>query len=309
MGGMCMCVSKPAGSGGASVPLAVTNEIERRRRAPKLLPPTPLLIPRPAPKPADSQRPPQGSVAKSADSQSPPKGPGAPSEVNIFRDAGAATFSGDVNARTNGELWLWSLLEPHVSTMVDVGIYKELTYPDNGRTVQHCFEPNPAFCRDLKKFESATVFLNNVGLGAIEGKMRYYSHGETMHFRPVLGCSKDCGCRQDVNIITLDSYCEAKGIDNIDFIKIDVEGHELEVLKGATKILLATEFVQFEYGGTFIDAKIKLADVYDFLKAHGFTHIYLICPNFLALCPNPIENFAYSNYLAARGPPTFIAPE
>ncbi|HRQ87504.1 MAG TPA: FkbM family methyltransferase [Bacteroidia bacterium] len=40
-----------------------------------------------------------------------------------------------------------------------------------------------------------------------------------------------------VETSTLDDFCRQRGIDRIDFIKCDVEGHELEVLSGATETL------------------------------------------------------------------------
>jgi FkbM family methyltransferase len=42
---------------------------------------------------------------------------------------------------------------------------------------------------------------------------------------------------QPIEIDTIDNVCEAEHIDQIDFIKIDVEGHELDVLAGAKKML------------------------------------------------------------------------
>ena len=228
-------------------------------------------------------------------------------KVGIFGDR--VVFSGNTNFSTNGEQWLWSLLEPHVDVLVDVGVCKTLTFPDNGRTVQHCFEPNPTFCTLLKQFESPTVMLNNVGLGSAECMMNYYAHGETMHYRPVLCARVNCPCKQIVNVTMLDSYCQRRNICHIDFIKIDVEGHELEVLKGATNILGSTEFIQFEYGGTYKDSHITLAQVYDFLKTKGFTFIYLICPDYLCLVTEPIENYSYSNYLACRHPPHILIPD
>ncbi len=41
----------------------------------------------------------------------------------------------------------------------------------------------------------------------------------------------------DVAMITLDSYCETKCFERIDFIKCDVEGAELLVMKGAQNVL------------------------------------------------------------------------
>ena len=40
-----------------------------------------------------------------------------------------------------------------------------------------------------------------------------------------------------VNVTSIDSFCKKKNIDKIDLLKIDTEGHEAKVLKGANKML------------------------------------------------------------------------
>ena len=53
---------------------------------------------------------------------------------------------------------------------------------------------------------------------------------------------------RDVEILTLDGYVEDRKIDRIDFIKIDVEGFELDVLKGAKEVLKKfSPYLLFEY--------------------------------------------------------------
>ncbi len=42
---------------------------------------------------------------------------------------------------------------------------------------------------------------------------------------------------EDVESLTIDSFCENHGIDAIDLIKIDVEGHEMSVLRGMKRCL------------------------------------------------------------------------
>ena len=44
---------------------------------------------------------------------------------------------------------------------------------------------------------------------------------------------------QKVAVKTIDGFCEDSGIEQIDFIKCDVEGHELAVLAGGERILRA----------------------------------------------------------------------
>lgn len=104
-----------------------------------------------------------------------------------------------------------------------------------------------------------------------------------------------------VEIRTLDSYCNEKKIHEIDFLKIDVEGHEFAVIQGG-KELFASEcikIVQFEYGGTYIDSRILLRDFFDFFKGLNYK-FYLLYPNRVGLISNydqRLENFQYKNFL------------
>jgi FkbM family methyltransferase len=41
-----------------------------------------------------------------------------------------------------------------------------------------------------------------------------------------------------VHVVRLDDWLERRGVDGVDFIKLDVEGGEIEVLKGAERLLL-----------------------------------------------------------------------
>jgi len=56
----------------------------------------------------------------------------------------------------------------------------------------------------------------------------------------------------------------------IDFVKIDVEGHELAVLRGMGQAINFIKAIQFEFGGTCIDAKIYFQDFWYFFKEHNF---------------------------------------
>jgi FkbM family methyltransferase len=64
---------------------------------------------------------------------------------------------------------------------------------------------------------------------------------------------------------------------NIDIVKIDVEGHELNVLNGFGAALKASKAVQFEFGGCNIDTKTYFQDFWYFFKDNGF-EIYRITP-------------------------------
>ena len=45
---------------------------------------------------------------------------------------------------------------------------------------------------------------------------------------------------------TLDNFCKIKKIKRVDLLKIDVEGSELDVLRGAKKLLNSVNIIQLE---------------------------------------------------------------
>lgn len=73
-----------------------------------------------------------------------------------------------------------------------------------------------------------------------------------------------------VSTETIDNYCSANGIPYIDFLKIDVEGAEWEVLHGAAKMLDKTKFVQVEYGFHYKNNNRTFAQVIEYMSGYNF---------------------------------------
>ena len=72
-----------------------------------------------------------------------------------------------------------------------------------------------------------------------------------------------------VEVTTLDDY--AKEIASIYLLKIDVQGFELEVLKGAIETLKKTDHIFVEAGiRPLYQGAPRFTDVYDFLADRGF---------------------------------------
>src|SRR6185503_7130533 len=108
--------------------------------------------------------------------------------------------------------------------------------------------------------------------------------------------------REVVPARTIDGYCAKQGIKRIHFLKIDVEGHELEVLRGANALLQSNgiDFIQFEFSAAHIDARVFFRDFHNLLKTRY--QIYRVLQNGLARIKeyNPeMELFKRAtNYLA-----------
>jgi len=104
----------------------------------------------------------------------------------------------------------------------------------------HCFEPNPSTIEYLEKNlldnPTTNVQIIPMGLSNKEGTftLRYNlkNTGTASFYR-----TNSDGKSVEINVTTLDKYCTEKGIDNVDIIKVDIEGAELDFLKGSASII------------------------------------------------------------------------
>jgi len=78
--------------------------------------------------------------------------------------------------------------------------------------------------------------------------------------------------QEEVELKRLDDVFPGLGISHIDLLKIDVEGHELDVLRGSQNLLerRLIKVIQFEFGEFNLYSRVFFKDLYDFLSRHGF---------------------------------------
>ena len=103
-------------------------------------------------------------------------------------------------------------------------------------------------------------------------------------------------------VTTGDAYLASVGTDRIDYLKIDVEGAEYDVLLGFADALAAgrVALLQFEYGPYNIPARRLLIDFYELLGDHGYT-VGKIYPGHVEFGPyaTALETLRPGNFLAA----------
>lgn len=108
---------------------------------------------------------------------------------------------------------------------------------------------------------------------------------------------------ETIKLTTLDAFCKEEAIDRIDYLKLDIEGHEYHALLGATELLAAgaIRFIQFEFGDNNVSSRTYLNDFMRLLGQHY--RIYRIVPGGLApwrYRGGRSEIFATINYLCER---------
>jgi FkbM family methyltransferase len=157
---------------------------------------------------------------------------------------------------------------PSCQTIFDVGanigLWSLKALEINPSLNIHCFEPSQSiFNRLLSQPFPKSVIQNNFGLSAVPGEQTLYM------FKDRIGLSSlyrrdgleekqtDAASEysEEIHLDTLERYCAQNEVSSIDFLKLDVEGHELEVLKGSLEMLKSSciKIIQFEYGGCNID--------------------------------------------------------
>jgi len=125
-------------------------------------------------------------------------------------------------------------------TIIDVGgnigAFALLFEKLNPTATIHTFEPHPVLYKRLQQhlqINSSKVISHNIGLGERKESVRLYEVDER---NP--GMNRIFSIEQQnpycaIHLESLDEYWERCDDPQIDFIKIDVEGFELSVLKGA----------------------------------------------------------------------------
>ena len=133
-----------------------------------------------------------------------------------------------------------SIVEPKLGDIVsDIGAYVGDTALWFSKAVGpqgkvYAFEPEPSnFAKlkaNLERNKVTNVIPLQLALSENEGEMRVSSGAGS-------SVITQAGTGKSVKVTTIDNFVEANTLPRVDFIKMDVEGHELKVLKGADETI------------------------------------------------------------------------
>jgi FkbM family methyltransferase len=216
---------------------------------------------------------------------------------------------------SSGEFGVFRLINSDKPLLFDVGAhigeYTEefLKRFPNGQSF--AFEPSSAhltiLTRRLSAFPNVRVF--PVGLGFEVSSRTLYKDKDisglaSLTRRRLDHMKIEMDCAESVSIRTLDDVVIETDVTCIDLLKIDVEGHDLDVLKGSTKAMEKglIKLVQFEFGGCNLDTRTTLQDFWYFFQQHNFA-IGILQPSTrvqpLKMYDEFYEQYRTANFIAA----------
>ena len=144
-----------------------------------------------------------------------------------------------------------------------------------GDQVEHiyAFEPIREHHSKISPLPGAKVEIISEALSDSVGELHLYAHvsgASTMsaYKRDLSHLALETTHQSSVSCTTIDRFMEQKQIKKIDFLKLDVEGHELQALKGASRALQigSVRALSFEFGGCNIDSRTYFKDFWQLLS-------------------------------------------
>ena len=211
------------------------------------------------------------------------------------------------NPKTNGEYKFFMDIKDKINRVFDVGCRDDSEFIEFTGEV-HYFDPVNEFIEKLKTKENMNKasYFNSFGLGEDNKELYYYPIYQSFYDR-----INSCHVSDKSNKIALHikkgkDYINNNNIKNIDFLKIDTEGYELNVLQGFEDFLENIKIIQFEYGGTFLDNNTKLIDVINYLEKKGFYKFSYLTNYGTELITDFTDHYQYCNIVCINKNSSFV---
>lgn len=136
----------------------------------------------------------------------------------------------------------------------------------------YAFEPDDVNFARLQRMKPSNVVAIQRAVGDVDGRALLLRNPDHPGDHRIVTAADEHAA--EVEIVRLDTFAAANAVAPVKFVKIDVQGHELAVCRGMSRILddNAALEISFEYSGAESDAVIA------FFRERGFL-LYLMRRN------------------------------
>lgn len=201
-------------------------------------------------------------------------------------------------------------LDKEVNLFIDVGAntgkYSSLLL----QTYKNCkviaYEPNPKISSKLKtSLDSSRFTLREIALGSKSGRIQFFDRSDqddgsehgTIYKDVIEKIHQAESCSIEVEITTLDEDLHDLQTANVNLLKIDTEGHELEVLRGSSNLIKNrfVDIIHLEFNEMNIISKTFFREIQEILNE--YIAYRLLPTGVIKLGTRPVRNelFAFQN--------------
>lgn len=190
----------------------------------------------------------------------------------------------------------------------NVGEWSKALILHSPGSVSYAFEPAAqTFLKLIKNVGgNKSIFPINMGMSEKKGTATLFSNTAesglaSLSERRLDHFNISMAESEEIVLSTIDTFIDTHGkIPSI--IKLDVEGHELSALLGATESIAKIPLIQFEFGGCNLDSRTTFQDFWYFFLERNFS-IYRLGPGGVSVVHNYSELYEIymtTNYFAVN---------
>ncbi len=181
----------------------------------------------------------------------------------------------------------------------------------NNKSIIYAFEPNPVSYTKLKLLSrSCNFFSFNFGFSSVDEDVFLFDRSDdvgsvhaSLYSNVISKVHGKEPIQVKVKLMKIDDFINKLGINTVNLLKIDAEGHEFNILLGAEKSLKNGFFdvIHFEFNEMNIFSKVHLKNFIDILSEYKLFRLLpdgMVCMN-----DQPIvlqELYAYQKIIAIR---------
>lgn len=181
---------------------------------------------------------------------------------------------------TSGEYFFFDRIKDDCNVIFDIGVRDDVHYVSLKQDGEfHLFEPNTEFYKslltNLNPYMSPKIISNNFGLGSITETITYY-HNTQSFTKLITNYPSDPNHVSVFNVVNFKEYIAEKNIKIIDFMKIDTEGYEIDVIfSDIDYIKSSVRYIQFEYSSAWLSKKVSI-NLKDLMNEFDGFDFYLV---------------------------------
>lgn len=227
--------------------------------------------------------------------------------MNYEVSSGYADYSGELFVIRALKKYIFKSKDPVVFDVgANIGDWSKFVIDEyNGLDYKlYMFEPSKSTFKKLTsniKESDKTKFFK-MALGDAGGETTIYYDYSMQGSASILN-DQNFNLSEDIRIETVDNFCKKESILKINFLKMDVQGYEFNVLTGAKEMIDAhnIDFIQFEFDSPNIENRIYFKDFYRLLS-NEFILYKILFNGFVEIKEYHyrLETFMCLNYLAVR---------